>query len=185
MDDGEDIINNRKLALCQSTIDWPIPKLIRECPECEDFLLYCCACNNQLLDLPRSRRPTRPCHHFRIVFTDGACMNNGNSAARAGVGVAYGNNAGSQLSIPITNTEDDFPMRSNQRAELYAAKLGLEFLAEADKINSKEPTGKAKDKSKAWIIATDSEYVVKGMTEWLPRWKVSFNHPDDDSQRHF
>ncbi|KAI4178187.1 MAG: hypothetical protein L6R41_008508 [Letrouitia leprolyta] len=22
-----------------------------------------------------------------------------------------------------------------------------------------------------WIVATDSEYVVKGMTEWLPRWK--------------
>lgn len=26
---------------------------------------------------------------------------------------------------------------------------------------------------KVWIIATDSEYVVKGMTEWLPTWKVS------------
>ena len=25
---------------------------------------------------------------------------------------------------------------------------------------------------KAWIIVTDSEYVVKGMTEWLPAWKV-------------
>ncbi|KAJ5029793.1 hypothetical protein J3E73DRAFT_379654 [Bipolaris maydis] len=23
----------------------------------------------------------------------------------------------------------------------------------------------------AWIVATDSEYVVKGMTEWLPKWK--------------
>lgn len=27
--------------------------------------------------------------------------------------------------------------------------------------------------TKAWIIATDSEYVVKGMTEWLPTWEVS------------
>ncbi|KAG8527406.1 uncharacterized protein KY384_007558 [Bacidia gigantensis] len=24
---------------------------------------------------------------------------------------------------------------------------------------------------KTWIIATDSEYVVKGITEWLPTWK--------------
>lgn len=27
--------------------------------------------------------------------------------------------------------------------------------------------------TKQWIIATDSEYVVKGMTEWLPRWRVN------------
>lgn len=24
----------------------------------------------------------------------------------------------------------------------------------------------------AWMIVTDSEYVVKGVTEWLPKWKV-------------
>ena len=28
------------------------------------------------------------------------------------------------------------------------------------------------DERKSWVIATDSEYVVKGMTEWLPAWKV-------------
>ncbi|KAL9028154.1 MAG: hypothetical protein Q9196_003436 [Gyalolechia fulgens] len=32
----------------------------------------------------------------------------------------------------------------------------------------KPPSQDLKDQ---WIIATDSEYVVKGMTEWLPRWK--------------
>ncbi|KAF2110283.1 ribonuclease H-like domain-containing protein [Lophiotrema nucula] len=171
MDDRQEIIQDRKLDLCPTTIDWSVPELLQECPRCNDFLLYCCACHNQFLDLPRSRRPAIPCHQYRIIFTDGACTNNGQPAAKAGVGVAYGNTDGSQLSIPITDLADNFPLRSNQRAELYAAQLGLEFLAEADGANTKEPTGKPKGKSEAWIIATDSEYVVKGMTEWLPRWK--------------
>jgi ribonuclease HI len=57
---------------------------------------------------------------------------------------------------------DNFPLRSNQRAELCAARLGVELLART----------RVKGKAEAWIIATDSEYVVKGMTEWLPKWKV-------------
>jgi ribonuclease HI len=52
----------------------------------------------------------------------------------------------------------------------------LEFLAEAHRINT-EPEDKPEDECNAWIIATDSEYVVKGMTEWLPTWRVS-NYPD-------
>ncbi|KAF1975435.1 ribonuclease H-like protein [Bimuria novae-zelandiae CBS 107.79] len=164
MVNSENIIHNRKLTLCDTTTDWSVPKLLQECPECNDFLLYCCACNNELLDVPRSRRPAKPCHHFHIIFTDGACTNNGLPDARAGVGVAYGNDDGSQLSEPITDMIDTFPLRSNQRAELCAAKLGIELLAKA---HAQEP----KSETEAWIIATDSEYVVKGMTEWLPTWK--------------
>ncbi|KAF2087069.1 ribonuclease H-like protein [Saccharata proteae CBS 121410] len=66
--------------------------------------------------------------------------------------------------MPITDTFDDFPIRSNQRAELCAAKAGLEFLAEVYDI-------KPEKEAEIWIIATDSEYVVKGMTEWLLTWK--------------
>jgi ribonuclease HI len=94
--------------------------------------------------------------------------------------VAYGSDAASQLSISITDLADDFPLRSNQRAELYAATVGLEFLAEADKINFHEDMGRPKDQSEAWIIATDSEYVVKGITEWLPKWRVCSNFSNND-----
>ncbi|KIW20826.1 hypothetical protein PV08_01404 [Exophiala spinifera] len=164
MDDEEGVICDRKVDLCcPTTAVLSVPELIQTCPECGDFVLYCCACNSS------RPRKSRPCHHYRIVFTDGACTNNGRPEATAGVGVAYGENDGSQLSVPITDTEDDFPLRSNQRAELYAARLGLEFLAEADRIRS--TTKKAKGEPKAWIIATDSEYVVKGITEWLPTWR--------------
>ncbi len=27
-----------------------------------------------------------------------------------------------------------------------------------------------------WVITSDSEYVVKGITEWLPNWKVSLTN---------
>ncbi|CAG5158134.1 uncharacterized protein ALTATR162_LOCUS5000 [Alternaria atra] len=59
---------------------------------------------------------------------------------------------------------DNFPVRSNQRAELCAAILGLELVAKTYDKNSNSEAG-------AWIVATDSEYVVKGMTEWLPKWR--------------
>lgn len=106
------------------------------------------------------------------MFADGACTNNGSPGARAGTGVAYRNHDSSQLSIPITDGEDNSPSRSNQRAELFAAKLSLTVLAEAAEINTQETSSKPKDESAGWIIATDSENVVKGMTEWFPKWKV-------------
>jgi ribonuclease HI len=40
---------------------------------------------------------------------------------------------------------------------------------------AEENTEKPKSEAEAWIIATDSRYAVKGITEWLPKWKVCFN----------
>jgi ribonuclease HI len=53
---------------------------------------------------------------------------------------------------------DNFPLRSNQRAELCAAKLGLDLVVEAR-------TEEYSSEAEVWIIATDSEYIVKGITE--------------------
>lgn len=75
-----------------------------------------------------------------------------------------------QLSVPITDEEDPSPVRSNQRAELLAAKMGIEFLGLLAEMN-KDPS-RPKKEPPTWIIATDSHYVVRGMTEWLPAWKV-------------
>lgn len=60
--------------------------------------------------------------------------------------------------------DDNFPRRSSQRAELYAARLGVEFLYD-------NRPGELRGQCEVWIIATDSEYVVKGITEWLPTWR--------------
>ncbi|KAF2022510.1 hypothetical protein EK21DRAFT_83199, partial [Setomelanomma holmii] len=108
------------------------------------------------------------CYHFHIIFTDGACTNNGRSGARPRVGIPYSDDISSQLSIPITDTKDNFALRSNQRAELCAAKIGLDLLAQA---RNNQP----KSEANAWIVATDSEYVVKGITEWYQHGRYRNN----------
>ena len=74
--------------------------------------------------------------------------------------------------------EMDQGRRTSQRAELLAAISGIRFMAEADgPYVPKKKKCKKQDLRKteiSWIIATDSEYVVKGMTEWLPAWQVSY-----------
>ncbi|KAF2662515.1 ribonuclease H-like protein [Lophiostoma macrostomum CBS 122681] len=160
-----DRISNRKAIFCPRTETWSVPMLVEECPECNTFFLYCCQC------APDKGEDDRPCHHFPIVFTDGACTNNGRPEAKAGIGIAYGIDTDSTLSLSITDAEDDFPVRSNQRAELCAAITGLKTLASIYVSKGAKRTSEAN--SKGLIVATDSEYVVKGMTEWLPAWKAN------------
>ena len=164
----EQCVFERKLVLCPRLGEMSYDELIIECPDCGEFVLYCCSCSN------RYRRLSKPCHHFPIVFTDGACLENGRPDARAGAGVVVGSSDDDQLSAPITDEDDPFPLRSNQRAELYAARLGLEYMAQLHAAAVTRTGRRRQDPN--WIIATDSEYVVKGMTEWLPAWRVC-NHP--------
>lgn len=176
-------IVHRKLALCDSTADLSVDELTIECPECHEFVLYCCSCSNRgYYDYGHSskRQRSQPCHHFRIVFTDGACLENGGPNARAGAGVAAGATEGFQLSIPITDEEDPFPVRSNQRAELIAAKEGLKFLGLLAEMNEESAHHRFQQDTPVWIVATDSEYVVRGMTEWVPTWKVCQYYPEQE-----
>lgn len=165
---GEGVIA-RRLTFCPRLQGWPIHRLIRKCPDCKDFVLHCCACEKSY------ETDIRPCHHYRLVFTDGACLSNGQFGAAAGVGVAVGEDERSQLAKPVDDELDAFPKRTSQRAELLAALEGLRFITMIDHLNSKKHT----TDSKEWVITTDSEYVVKGMTEWLPAWKVSFPYTRD------
>lgn len=48
------------------------------------------------------------------------------------------------------------PMTTNNRMELLAAIAALESLKDAFRVT----------------LTADSEYLVKGITEWLPRWKA-------------
>lgn len=131
-------------------------------------------------DRSSKRQRSQPCHHFRIVFTDGACLENGGPNARSGAGVAAGATEGFQLSIPITDKEDPFPVRSNQRAELIAAKEGLKFFGLLAEINEESAHHRSQQGAPVWIVATDSEYVVRGMTEWVPTWKVCPHYPEQE-----
>lgn len=172
-DTGKEGIVGRSLRFCPSLQEFNTDDLILTCPECECFLLYCCSCSSTYEAVP-----SKPCHHFQIMFTDGACINNGQRGATAGIGIAFGLTDDAKHSIPVDADVDDFPKRTSQRAELLAAIEGLRWLSAVDGANTPLATKAQtkhgpRDPEKAWIIATDSAYVVNGMTEWLPAWKVS------------
>ena len=155
--------------------------LIKTCPDRHCFVLYCGHCSINRGEIEP------PCHRFRLVFSDGACRSNGQVGATAGIGILYGEEPVSQRAIPITSELDPGQKRTGQRAELLAALAAVRFMAEADELNreaesdqlnrenvmGEDEDGREGVRNSAWVIATDSKYVVKGMTEWLPTWKVN------------
>ncbi|OCH93558.1 ribonuclease H-like protein [Obba rivulosa] len=176
--DGAQGVFNRRFLFCDNLQNWAenAGDLILACPQCWRFSARCC----QHL----STEEERSCHQYQLAFTDGACLSNGQTGATAGIGVAIGAQEGGfhQLSIPIDDSIDAYPKRSSQRAELLAAIHGLRALGAAKKNTDAEEPQERKlprtyrsrplDRS-CWVITTDSEYVVKGMTEWFPQWKAN------------
>ena len=75
--------------------------------------------------------------------------------------------------MPITAAVDPGQKRTSQRAELLAALAGLRFLSGAYEANHSDSDKDSDEIDNPWVITTDSEYVVEGMTEWLPTWKMS------------
>ena len=168
-------ISGRKYILCDHLKSkYETQELIMSCPDCSYFFARCCSTNKH--------QQTRPCHHFRLIFTDGACKDNGKAGATAGMGIAFGQTPEQQFSLPVDDAVDLNARRSNQRAELLAALEGLRLLVHMGKVSTphervynRHGTGGGVDRKAKWVITTDSEYVVKGMTDWLPnKWKV---HP--------
>ncbi|XP_040286922.1 ribonuclease H1-like isoform X1 [Bufo bufo] len=85
------------------------------------------------------------------VYTDGSCSRNGRYGAQAGIGVYWGPNH------PLNVSERLYGRQTNQRAEIEAASRAVE---------------QARDHNVTRLnVCTDSEYTIKGMTEWVPRWK--------------
>ncbi|KAI5827452.1 ribonuclease H-like protein [Schizophyllum commune Tattone D] len=73
-----------------------------------------------------------------------------------------------QFAQPVTDDMDPGQKRTPQRAELLAALMGLRRAMDGD-LHDYEGYDAAAVKER--IIATDSEYVVKGMTEWMGQWR--------------
>ena len=146
-------------------------RLLETCKDCGRFYAKRCIHKNQERDCN---------HHSRIVFTDGACVNNGAHDSVSGIGIAFGlgeTGKDHSFSIPVDDRLDPGKRRTNQRAELLAALQGLKKICEHDEeylLEKMEENGVdyLDPDSPEIVIATDSEYVVKGTTEWLPRWRV-------------
>ncbi|QKF93631.1 ribonuclease H [Fadolivirus algeromassiliense] len=88
-----------------------------------------------------------------IVFTDGACSQNGKKTASAGIGICFPNKE-------FNNIAEEFTMQpiTNQRAELYAIYTALKTITESSKFNK-------------ITIYSDSEYSIKSVTEWIKNWE--------------
>ncbi|XP_008189552.2 uncharacterized protein LOC100570279 [Acyrthosiphon pisum] len=85
-----------------------------------------------------------------VVYTDGACSNNGYKGACAGAGVWFGNDHPLNLSIRVPGTQ------TNNNAEIFSTIKAIE------RVYS---TGLTRIS-----IHTDSDFVIKSVNEWMPRW---------------
>ncbi|KAI8669629.1 RNase H type-1 domain-containing protein [Fusarium keratoplasticum] len=98
-----------------------------------------------------------------LIFADGVCLENGGSNPRAGWAIYF---------KPVTDRDSgivsgrlgkfgpwgDYHEQTNNRAELRAVLAALRFRYWPGEGFTK------------LVIATDSEYVVKGATEWVSGW---------------
>jgi ribonuclease HI len=87
-----------------------------------------------------------------IIYTDGACKDNGKATARAGVGVYLGQEDPRNISLPL----EKIP-HTNNRAELWAIKLAFDLIAVENPMKA--------------VIHSDSNYAIKALTEWIGNWK--------------
>lgn len=93
-----------------------------------------------------------------VIAVDGACSNNGTSDARAGIGVYFGSQSSVSISMASGIKEP-----TNQKAELIAATAALYFIKYMLSLKfCLEPLSIA-------TIKSDSEYLVRAATEWIPK----------------
>lgn len=87
---------------------------------------------------------------FVEIHTDGSALDNGKPYARCGAGVVLiYKGVLKELSEPLPN------YKTNNQSEVYAAILALSKLKEPCKV----------------ILYSDSEYMRRGITEWMEGWK--------------
>ena len=85
------------------------------------------------------------------VYTDGCCLANGQSCAKGGIGVYWGDNDRRNVSRPLQGRA------TNNRAEITAAQVALEQAKEQGLKNL--------------TINTDSKFMINAITKWIHKWK--------------
>lgn len=90
-----------------------------------------------------------------VAFCDGSSLNNGRRGCKAGYACVFPFNEEWNVSKSL-----DEPNPTNNRAEYFGA---LEAIKRA---NKEDP-----DQEKTLYIFTDSNLLIRSMTEWLPGWQ--------------
>ncbi|KAF8883650.1 ribonuclease H-like domain-containing protein [Gymnopilus junonius] len=171
-------VEDRQVVFCPSLARLEVSELIVECHNCHRYFAACCLHSSFGGDLYEPEKSH--CEHGKLVFTDGACSNNGSAQAKAGLGISIGGEGGlhdHSWSISVDDSVDFEAPRTNQRAELLAAIEGLnrlELASQHDVSHGHKPAfdrQHTKEDRATYVVVTDSEYVVKGITEWFPSWR--------------
>ncbi|KAL1124815.1 hypothetical protein AAG570_001436 [Ranatra chinensis] len=94
---------------------------------------------------------TKDSRGFIIVYTDGACTNNGRDGAKAGIGVWFGHNNPLNVSAPVEGSP------TNNNAEIQAACVAIRQARDAgiSKLS----------------VSTDSKFLINCITQWIHKWK--------------
>ncbi|KAJ5736211.1 ribonuclease H-like protein [Penicillium malachiteum] len=127
--------------------------------------------------VPAKRLVHRDLHKTFILYTDGACLNNGAPNARAGCAFVFGKAEQNSYEptcarFPLENKgpTGEYHRQTSNRAELRAVLAASRFCDwRVGRFNR-------------MVIATDSEYVVEGITtglrNWIPRgWRLNDGSP--------
>lgn len=127
------------------------------------------------LACPTSTRKCLDCKQYEghedslIIAIHGECLTEKNRK-RSAIGVFYGRGNAGNISYPIPGKDDH--SHTTQIAELTAC---LRALRNATSIIEKRRNmmrkGKVLMPLNTFVIKTDSEYLVRSLTEWLPKWK--------------
>ncbi|KAJ5356491.1 hypothetical protein N7517_011100 [Penicillium concentricum] len=127
------------------------------------------------LACPTSTSKCRDCKQYEghedslIIAIHGECLT-GKFGKRSAIGVFYGRGNAGNISSPIPGKDEH--CHTTQIAELTAC---LRALRNATNIIEKRRKmvrkGKVLMPLNTFVIKTDSEYLVRSLTEWLPKWK--------------
>lgn len=90
-----------------------------------------------------------------VVFTDGACINNGRPNSRAGYGVFFGEGSPLNISKPLPGKP------TNQRAEMMAVLIAIRTALKHGLVS----------RGGILEIRTDSQYTKNGVDKWVDGWK--------------
>ncbi|XP_054258155.1 ribonuclease H1-like [Macrosteles quadrilineatus] len=88
---------------------------------------------------------------FTVVYTDGACSNNGKRGAKAGIGIWFNHEHPFNVAAPVQGNA------TNNNAEIQAATRAIHqaALAGIKRLN----------------IHTDSQFMISCMTDWIKKWR--------------
>ena len=122
-----------------------------EVTELKDAITIFSETKTELAGISRTAPQSRTAGHQRtVVYTDGACLNNGDEDARAGSGIWYGDGDPRNRGVWVPHKE-----QSNQTGELMAVLLAVKDHPPNEDLH----------------IVSDSKYVIEGLTTHVKKWE--------------